>query len=107
MTEKYVTMTELLHCREEVRADTAAIDQRLRVIENNTAQILEVMNAWNNARGFVKTVQAISRTVKVLTPIIIFVSLAWYAITHGGSLPARTDDKAPSEYPSHNEDTHK
>ena len=47
----------------------------------------EILTAWNNAKGFVNTVQTISKVIKFLTPTVLFVGLVWYFVTHGGQPP--------------------
>lgn len=74
---------ELDACRADVEARIAGHDDRLQTIEKNTKAILDIVSAWNNAQGFVKTIKAISTTIKVLAIPATAIGAIYYFITTG------------------------
>lgn len=49
----------------------------------------EMLTAWNNAKGFVNTVQMISKVIKFLTPIGLLILAGWYFIKTGHLPPSK------------------
>lgn len=74
---------ELTGCRREVDARLDAQDARMKIIEENTRAILDIVSAWNNAKGFVRVIQAISTTIRVTAIPLAAITALWYLITTG------------------------
>jgi hypothetical protein len=45
--------------------------------------VAEVLEAWNNAKGFILTLKLISGGVKIIAPIVAFVVITWVFIKTG------------------------
>lgn len=74
---------ELDACKAEVETRISGHDSRLQAIEANTKATLDIVSAWNNAQGFVKTVKAISTTIKILAIPVTAMGAIYYFITTG------------------------
>ena len=87
--------------REELEEHRGDVQDQLREMRRQQQEVLDkmdevlvavgkmdgVLTAWNNAEGFVNTVQWISKVVKFLTPIGLVLFAVYYFVTHGGQLP--------------------
>jgi hypothetical protein len=56
--------------------------ERVDELALRTASISEIMLAWNNTKGFVKTVQTVSKVLRWIAVTGAACSVVWYAITH-------------------------
>lgn len=56
---------------------------RLSPLEADVKRIREIVEAWNNAKGFVNTIKAISAAVKVLAILFAAAAAVWFFITNG------------------------
>lgn len=63
----------------QVQCVDKKIDQVLGIISN----VDEIVTAWNNTQGFVRTVQTISKVLRWTTLTGVAVAALWYLITHG------------------------
>ena len=77
------TKDELDACKADVELRISGHDARLQAIEANTKATLDIVSAWNNAQGFVKTVKAISTVIKVLTLPVAAAGALWYFFSTG------------------------
>ena len=81
------TKGELDECRADVDLRLNEHSVRLQTIEANTQATLDIVVAWNNARGFINVVRWLSATVRVLAlPATVIVALWYFAKT--GHFPA-------------------
>jgi hypothetical protein len=64
----------------ESNRDTAEL---LKSLTGELGRVAEVLEAWNNAKGFILTLKLISGGVKIIAPIIAFVVIAWVFIKTG------------------------
>jgi len=58
--------------------------EELRAIRAQNEVQLEIMSAWNNAKGFVKGVQLIGRVTKWLAGFVAAVGAIWALLHYGG-----------------------
>lgn len=71
----------------KMRVQQQELSDKMDEVLAAVGSVSDVLTAWNNAKGFVNTVQTISKVIKFLTPIALLFGLVWYFITHGGQLP--------------------
>lgn len=77
------TKGELDECRADVDLRLNEHSVRLQTIEANTQATLDIVSAWNNARGFVNVIRWLSATVRVLAlPATVMFAL-WYFMKTG------------------------
>lgn len=57
--------------------------ERMDEISARQAAMAEIVVAWNNTKGFVKTVQAISKGIRWIAITGAGAGALWYFITHG------------------------
>lgn len=74
---------ELDAYRADIGVRLAEQDARLKIVEDNTVAILDIVSAWNNAKGFVRVMQAMSATIKVAAVIFAAWLALWYLIKFG------------------------
>jgi K+/H+ antiporter YhaU regulatory subunit KhtT len=55
----------------------------LQSLTGELSRVAEVLEAWNNAKGFILTLKLISGGVKVIAPIVAFVVIIWVFIKTG------------------------
>lgn len=66
------------------RRNTEAIEiiiHDLKSIKNQLATVTEILTAWNNAKGFIKTVKFIGDAIKWAAPAIAAITAYWYYIS--------------------------
>jgi hypothetical protein len=64
----------------ESNRDTAEL---LKSLTGELGRVAEVLEAWNNAKGFILTLKLISGGVKIIVPIVAFVVVVWVFIKTG------------------------
>lgn len=76
--------------REELRTRNAHVDmqfqsfhERLTPLENDVKRIREIVEAWDNAKGFVNVIKAFSAMLKILAVPFAILMAIWYLITTG------------------------
>lgn len=67
----------------ELDAYKVSIEKRIAPMEADIKRIREIVEAWNNAKGFVNTVKGISSTIKILAIPAAACAAIWYLITTG------------------------
>src|SRR3990172_6141306 len=77
------TKGELDDCKNSVDEQIKAIRETVAAVANDAKKIREIVEAWDNAKGFVNTVKGISSTLKLLALPAAFVVAIWYLITTG------------------------
>lgn len=77
------TKQELDECRASVDVRIDEHSLRLQTIENNTQATLDIVSAWNNARGFINVVRWLSSTIKVLALPATAIFAVWYFFKTG------------------------
>lgn len=80
---EFATKAELEKCRADVEEQMRTLEKRLEMIELNTQSILDIVQAWNSARGFIMVIRVISATIKVMAPIAAVFGAMYYVVTHG------------------------
>lgn len=81
--------TRLLHLEEEVitlKADSVNSSlklQKLEEIQTDIRDMKEVILAWNNAKGFVRTLSILNDIMNWAWKPALVVTAIWYFITHG------------------------
>jgi hypothetical protein len=89
--------------REELEEHRGDVQEQMRKMRLQQQEVLDkmdevlvavgktedILTAWNNAKGFVNTVQTISKVIKFLTPIALLFGLVWYFVTHGELPPTK------------------
>lgn len=73
----------------ETRLAQQQLNEKMDEVLVAVGSVHEVMNAWNNAKGFVNTVQMISKVIKFLTPIGLLILAGWYFIKTGHLPPSK------------------
>ena len=56
--------------------------ERMDELALRQANMAEILLAWNNTKGFVRTFQAISRAIRWVSMTGAATAVLWYAITH-------------------------
>lgn len=56
--------------------------ERIEELALRQASMSEIMLAWNNTKGFVKTVQTVSKVLRWIAVTGAALSVVWYAMTH-------------------------
>ena len=51
--------------------------ENIRQLTTNMGRIADVLEMWNNAKGFWATIKMISTGVKIIIPLIAFTGLLW------------------------------
>lgn len=88
---------EMETCRAEVDAQMIALSQQvaeavearqtLVEIQHDVAHMREIIEAWNNAKGFVATIRFLASVVKWTAVIGSAVGLVWYVLKYGAPPP--------------------
>ena len=60
-----------------------ATAEYLKSLTENLRRVAEVLEAWNNAKGFWLTLKLFGGIVRVIAPIIAFVVVVWVFIKTG------------------------
>ncbi len=92
-----VSMDDLLRCKSElegrlegVEGRLKGVDGRLVSIESDTKRTLEIIEAWNNAKGFVNVVRGISATIRVLWwPFVLIAAIVVFLKTGNWQWPGK------------------
>lgn len=74
---------ELAACRDKVNRNLAEFHHKLANIEEKLNALLEIMEAWNNFRGFTRVMAIISSTIKTLAPIALLITALVYFFKTG------------------------
>lgn len=74
---------ELSACRDKVNRNLAEFHDKLAAIEQKLTALLEIMEAWNNFRGFTRIMAIISSTIKTLAPIALLITALVYFFKTG------------------------
>ena len=53
----------------------------LKSIKNQLATVTEILTAWNNAKGFVKTIKFMGDAIKWAAPVVAAITAYWYYIS--------------------------
>jgi hypothetical protein len=56
--------------------------ERMDELALRQANMAEIIIAWNNTKGFVRTFQAISKVIRWISMTAAATAVLWYAITH-------------------------
>lgn len=67
--------------REEDTEAIKLIHSDLQEIKLQLVQLKEILEAWNNAKGFVRTIKLIGDIVKWGVPLVAIISTVWYFLT--------------------------
>ena len=73
-------------CEESIKLlleSNRATAELLQSLSEELGRVAEVLEAWNNAKGFILTLKLISGGVKVIAPIVAFVVITWVFIKTG------------------------
>jgi len=68
---------------EDIRELLNTVVERLDELTLKQANMAEIIVAWNNTKGFVRTVQMVSKIVRWFTVTAAAVAAIWYLINHG------------------------
>lgn len=74
---------ERRHDMEELRTELTTIRSKVETMEQEVASIKELLQAWENAKGFIKVIEILGKITKALLPTIAFIGAFWYLITSG------------------------
>jgi hypothetical protein len=77
------TKGELDDCKNSVDEQISAIKETVAVVASDAKKIREIVEAWDNAKGFVNTVKGISATIKFLALFAAALAGLWYIMTTG------------------------
>lgn len=84
LQELRATVTRLEGELEDMRA---TVLKELRTIRKQSETQLEIMEAWNNAKGFVRTVQTLGRVATWVVRIAAVIAALWALIHYGRTPP--------------------
>ena len=73
----------LQDCQHDINDRLDLILARVDEMALRQANMAEIVVTWNNAKGFVATVQSVSRIIRWVTLTSITVGALWYFIQHG------------------------
>lgn len=59
------------------------VAESLKVLTSNLGRVAEVMEAWNNAKGFWLTIKIFSAGAKIILPLIALVAGIWFFLKTG------------------------
>lgn len=76
---------DILLQKQELEALRREVMSELKMIRAQGATQLEIMTAWNNAKGFVKSVQTIGRVMTWMAKISAVGAFLWAAMHFGGN----------------------
>lgn len=67
------------HDREILRLDgtIGELVRNMKGLTDNTGRLADVLEAWNNVRGFWWTIKALSALAKLASPILLFLAAMW------------------------------
>lgn len=77
----------VVRLEEEATALRNDVLEELRAIKKQNDTQLEIMAAWNSAKGFVKTVQVIGRVATWIVKITAVLAALWALLRYGGHPP--------------------
>lgn len=77
------TKGELDDCKTSVDEQINAIKETVAAVASDAKKIREIVEAWDNAKGFVNTVKGISATLKILALPMVALGALWYFMTTG------------------------
>lgn len=73
----------LAECKEGVSEKMELILEKIEQISKTQKSMAEIVTAWNNTKGFVNTIQLISKVLRWASITGAAIAAIWYAITHG------------------------
>ena len=62
----------------EILETQRAMTENLKKLTENTGRLADVLEAWNNVKGFWWTLKLISSAAKIAVPMLAFVGAVWY-----------------------------
>lgn len=62
----------------EILAAQQAMTENLKKLTENTGRLADVLEAWNNVKGFWWTLKLISSGAKIIIPVLAFIGAVWY-----------------------------
>lgn len=67
------------HDRDILRIDGTLTDlvSNMKGLTDNTGRLADVLEAWNNVRGFWWTIKALSALARLIAPILLFMAALW------------------------------
>lgn len=67
------------HDRDIMRIDgtLSRLVDNMQGLTDNTGRLADVLEAWNNVKGFWWTMRAFGTLAKVVTPLLLFVGAVW------------------------------
>ena len=72
----------LVKCREETGDRLTNIENDVRSIQDDVKAMREIIETWNNTKGFVTTIHNLSKVTVWLTTTSAALAGIWYAIKH-------------------------
>jgi len=76
----------LRECKKDVDLEFDSITQVIKQIQADVQAMKEILEAWNNMKGFASGMRFVSAVIKILTPIVVLIGGAYFALKTG-SLP--------------------
>lgn len=61
----------------ELKVGQAAINGKLDSISENTGKMTTILEAWDNAQGFWKTLNFLASSIKVVVTVFAFIGAMW------------------------------
>lgn len=77
---------KLKDCREDVNVELDTIAKSMAKMQADIQAMKEILEAWNNMKGFASGVSFIATVIKVLAPVVAFFG-GLYWLIHTGSWP--------------------
>lgn len=71
----------------DLRFALREVDSKINMMLIKQVETNEMLKAWQTAQGFVKVIEVIAKFMKAVSPIVIFIGMAYYFIKTGGHLP--------------------
>lgn len=68
---------------DKLLASQAAMADNFKRLSENLGRVAEVLEAWNNAKGFWLTIRFVSAVVKVVVPIAALLVAVWVLLKTG------------------------
>ena len=74
---------KLRDCKRDVDEVLAINTQSIMTIQDDIAEMKEILLAWNNMKGFASGMRFFSTVIKIITPIILLIGGLYYFIKTG------------------------
>ena len=77
---------KLRDCKKDVDAELETIALSIKQLQSDIQAMRDILEAWNNMKGFASGMRFFSTAIKILTPIVVFFG-GVYWFFHTGQWP--------------------